>query len=59
MCVEVKCVHICRGEVSTCVEVKCSCCCTQLKPAELKSAPQLTAEGCYGPLHSLQTGCKS
>ena len=23
MCVEVKCVHVCRGEVSTCVEVKC------------------------------------
>ena len=48
-CVEVKCVHVCRGEVSTCVEVvstcaevKCSCCCTQLKPAELKLAPQLT-----------------
>ena len=22
-CVEVKCVHVCRGEVSTCVELKC------------------------------------
>ena len=53
MCVEVKCVlmfrggevstfHVCRGEVSTCAEVKCSCCCTQLKTAELKLAPQLT-----------------
>ena len=40
---------MCRGEVSTCAEVKYSCCCTQLKPAELKPVPQLTAEGRNGP----------